>query len=446
MLTSYRWGALEEPLARRLCRRNPMTDESARSLCREIFEAVRSRGDAALRDYSLRFDGVWIEDLRVSPEESREALEAVGSDAMQALRRAASNLETFHRSQVRPEEVVAVEEGIECWRETRPIQAVGLYVPGGSAVLPSTALMLGVPARLAGCPRVALCVPPRRDGSVAPEVLAAASIAGVNEVYRLGGAQAIAALALGTESVRPVDKIFGPGSHLVQTAKLTALWSGCQIDMVAGPSEVLVIADAAAVPELVAADLLSQAEHGADSQVVLVSTSEALVQRVGSELTSRLALLPRRELARLALEGSFALLVPSLAEAFEFSNRYAPEHLILHVRRPRSWIGSVKAAGSVFVGPWSPEVAGDYASGANHALPTGGSARAASGVSVESFVNRITFQELQPNGLRNLASTLVELARMERLEGHADAVLARTALLDGGRDLEIARPAMEEGE
>ncbi len=429
MLKTYRWESLGESMAGRLCRRNPMNDESAQTLCREIFAAVGSRGDAALAEFSRRFDGVSIERFRVSADESRDSLRSVAPEALRALRRAAANIETFHQRQLGADETVTVEEGVECWRETRPIEAVGLYVPGGTAVLPSTALMLGVPARLAGCPRIVLCTPPRRDGSVAPEVLAAAAIAGVHEVHPLGGAHAIAAMALGTESVRPVDKIFGPGSRLVQTAKLTALWNGCQIDMVAGPSEVLVIADASARPELVAADLLSQAEHGADSQVVLVSTSEALANRLRRELAARLSRLPRRELAQEALQRSFALLVPGLSEAFDFSNRYAPEHLILHVKRPRNWLPSVKAAGSVFVGPWSPEVAGDYASGPNHSLPTGGAARAASGVSVESFLNRITFQELQPKGLNRLAPTLLALARLEELEGHAEAVLVRTSLL-----------------
>ena len=344
---------------------------------------------------------------------------------LRALERAASNIRTFHAAQGLREGVLEVEPGISCWREQRPIESVGLYVPGGTAVLPSTVLMLGVPAVLAGCPRVALCTPPRRDGSVTREVLAAASIAGIHEVFRIGGAQAIAALCFGTSSVPRVDKILGPGSPVVQTAKLLAQQRGMAIDMVAGPSEVLVVADHTARPGYVAADLISQAEHGGDSLAILVSTSGELISRVDRELNLRLEDLPRRDLAREALGASFALRTSSPEEAMEFANRYAPEHLILQLREPRRWAARVQAAGSVFLGPWSPEVAGDYASGTNHTLPTSGLARSFSGVSLDSFVKKITFQELSRAGLRSLAPTLEVMADLEQLEGHRRAVEVR---------------------
>ena len=286
---------------------------------------------------------------------------------------------------------------------------------------------------LAGCPRVVLCTPPRGDGSVTPEVLAAASIAGIREVFRIGGAQAIAALCFGTSSVPRVDKILGPGSPVVQAAKLSAQQRGVAIDMVAGPSEVLVVADDTARPGFVAADLISQAEHGADSLAILVSPSLELIDRVRRELDLRLGDLPRRDLAAAALGSSFAVRTSSLEEALEFANRYAPEHLILQVREPKRWVARVQAAGSVFLGPWSPEVAGDYASGTNHTLPTSGLARSFSGVSLDSFVKKITFQELSREGLRSLAPTLEVMAELEQLEGHRRAVEVRIGSGEAGR-------------
>ena len=291
--------------------------------------------------------------------------------------------------------------------------------------MPSTVLMLGIPAKLAGCHKTILCVPPRKDGTVAPVVLAAAQVAGVRQVFKIGGAQAIAAMALGTETVPRVDKILGPGNRYVQTAKLIATSYGVAIDMIAGPSEVLVIADADASPRVVASDLISQAEHGSDSQVVLVTTSEKVLKATLVELDRQVADLPRNGMAREALAGSFAVLVDTLEEGFDFSNRYAPEHLILNIRDPRERLGLVRSAGSVFVGGWTPEVAGDYASGTNHTLPTSGSARHTSGVSMESFVKKITFQEITAKGLEGLSSTLEVLALEEQLEGHARAVRYR---------------------
>ncbi len=433
MLRLYRLRDLDDAGLDRLCRRNPTTDPTTLDLCREVFEAVQARGDAAVREFTRRFDGARTTNLRVPKDEFDRAIDSVPEGSLAALRRAARNIETFHRRQKREESPVEVEPGVECWRVRRPIEAVGLYVPGGGAVLPSTALMLGIPARLAGCPKVSICVPPRPDGSVTPEVLAAARLAGIDQVFRIGGIQAIAAWTHGTESVPRVDKIFGPGNRWVQAAKAWATFQGVAIDMIAGPSEVLVIADADASPDTVASDLLSQAEHGSDSQAILVSTSETLIRETGSALRRKLADLPRAKVAAESLAGSFAVLAPSLEEAFAFSNRYAPEHLIVQVGQPRRWIDSVDSAGSVFLGPWSPETAGDYASGTNHTLPTSGAARAVSGVSVDSFLKWITFQELTPEGLRGLAPTLLTLARIEGLEGHARAVLERTERLASER-------------
>jgi histidinol dehydrogenase len=411
----------------RVCDRNPVSDSGVLAVCREVFDQVRLRGDEAVREFTRRFDGVDPPGFRVGAEEFETARRKVTGQVVLHLERAADNIRRFHASQAWLPAAVETESGIVCWREARPISPVGFYIPGGNAVLPSSVLMLGVPARLAGCRDTLLCVPPRKDGSVSPEVLVAAEIAGVGEVLRIGGAQAIAAMALGTSSVRKVNKILGPGNRFVQTAKLLATFEGVAVDMIAGPSEVIVIADDSAAPAFVAADLIAQAEHGADSRAILACPSGTLIEAVTAALEEQLDRLPRSDFARQSLEGSFALLTPTLAEAFEFSNRYAPEHLILHVDSPRRWLARVEAAGSVFLGPWSPEVAGDYASGTNHTLPTSGLARSYSGVSLDSFVKKITFQELTREGLDRLAPTLQALASLEGLEGHRRAVAVRFA-------------------
>ena len=387
---------------RALCARNPVEDRELMDTCRDIFDAIATRGDEAVREYTLHFDGVETPEPYVSNEE-------------------------FGEARTRVSEIQEVEPGILCWRESRPIDSVGLYVPGGTAILPSTVLMLGIPAQIAGCSQVTLCVPPRPDGSVSPEVLVAAEIAEISDVHRIGGAQAIAAMCIGTETVSSVDKILGPGSRIVQSAKLLASLQGTAIDMVAGPSEVLVVADESALPEYVASDLIAQAEHGSDSQAVLVSPSESILTKVDNLVKSMQQDLPRKRFVADTLDQSFALLAPSLDEALGFSNTYAPEHLILHVERPREWVCKVESAGSVFLGPWSPEVAGDYASGTNHTLPTSGLARSFSGVSLDSYVKKITFQELNEEGLRGLAPTLEALAELEELEGHRRAVEVRLA-------------------
>lgn len=421
----YRMEELSHAELVQLCERNPLRDRDLMDLCQQVFNNVAARGDEAVREYTRAFDGVDLGDLRVGAGELQRALEAQPRKVIEALEAATRNIQKFHLSQSLAEQPVEVQPGVTCWRASRPINSVGLYVPAGTAVLPSTVLMLAIPAKLAGCPRIQLCVPPGKDGSVSPVVLAAAHLTGVRHVFRIGGAQAVAAMALGTESVRPVDKILGPGNRYVQTAKLLATAYGVAIDMVAGPSEVLVIADQKASPRSIAADLISQAEHGTDSQVVLVTDSESLLDAVDVELEDQLSSLPRRELAEATLEQSFAVLVSSMDQAFEFSNRYAPEHLILNLVDARKWVGKVSCAGSVFVGEWSPEVAGDYASGTNHTLPTSGLARNSSGVSLDSFVNKLTFQELTREGLQALAPVLETLANLESLEGHARAVRYR---------------------
>ena len=421
-MQSYVLQELAESEVRHLCRRNPITDPEIMETCRAVFEAVGSRGDQALRDYTLEFDGVEIQNPSVSESDFRQAETTISDRVRAALEAAAANIEKFHRSQLSGEAAVETVEGVTCWRESRPIESVGLYIPGGNAVLPSTVLMLAIPARLAGCSRMVLCVPPGANGTISPEVLFAARLAGVSQVFRVGGAQAVAAMALGTETVPRVEKILGPGNRWVQAAKLLASLNGVAIDMVAGPSEVLVIADESADCCLIAGDLIAQAEHGADSRAVLVSVSSSLITEVAAELSKQLTSLPRTEFASAALKASFSLQVESLEQAFDFSNLYAPEHLILHIENPSGWVSRVQSAGSVFLGPWSPEVAGDYASGTNHTLPTSGLARAYSGVSVDTFVKKITFQQLTEAGLRKLAPTLTCLAKVEGLEGHRRAV------------------------
>ncbi len=424
-MKTYNFADLNQEQISDLCRRNPVTDPSIMQVCRSIFADVAKNGDRAVIDYSARFDGIALSELEVSEEEFSNAEEMVPAETVEAMSEAARNIRAFHASQQVSTGRVQVQRGVFCWRESRPVESVGLYVPGGNAVLPSTVLMLAVPAKLAGCPRIIICVPPRKDGSVAPEILIAARLAGAHRVFRIGGAQAVAAMALGTATVPKVDKIVGPGNRWVQSAKLLAVLNGTAIDMVAGPSEVLVIADESSRPAYVAADLIAQAEHGRDSRAILVSLSPQVIKDVERELTKQLAGLPRREFAQEALDASFGLLVDNLDQAVEFSNAYAPEHLILQVGNPRQLVQKIQSAGSVFLGPWSPEVAGDYASGTNHTLPTSGMARAFSGVSLDTFVKKVTFQELTRDGLEDLSDTLQVLASIEGLEGHRRAAEVR---------------------
>ena len=391
----------------------------------DIFEAVQDRGDEALRHYTERFDGLRLDALRVSAAEIDGAAAQLSAELKAAIQLAQANIERFHRSQAEAPVVVETMPGVACWRKSVAIEKVGLYIPGGTAPLFSSVLMLAVPARLAGCRELVLCTPPRKDGSVHPAILYTAQLAGVTHIFKVGGAQAIAAMAIGTETIPAVYKIFGPGNQYVTAAKQLASRRGTAIDMPAGPSEVLVCADETAVPAYVAADLLSQAEHGADSQVVLVAFSEAMADAVLQETEQQLAALPRRDIARQALESSCAIVLDSREAALRLINEYAPEHLILCVRDAEQMAEQVVNAGSVFLGNYSPESVGDYASGTNHTLPTNGFARTYSGVSLDNFVKKITFQRLSRAGLQALGPAVEAMAAAEGLEAHRQAVAVR---------------------
>ncbi|MEM9533771.1 MAG: histidinol dehydrogenase [Pseudomonadota bacterium] len=397
---------------------------------KRILDRVRAEGDAALTALTRELDGV--AQPRLTPEQADwdSASAGLSQATSDALNVAIRRVERFHQA-CAAGDVACDLDGVRCERLVRPIRAVGLYVPAGSAPLPSTTVMLGVPARLAGCPRVVLCSPPDESGHVNPVVLAAAARLGITEVFAVGGAQAVGAMAYGTESVPRCDKIFGPGNSWVTEAKLQVSQdaAGASIDMPAGPSEVMVVADASASPEFVASDLLSQAEHGPDSHVVLVALDEALAQAVEAQLELQLATLPRADTARAALSHSVVVITEQRDQAVDVINAYAPEHLILQVERPRELLPTIQAAGSIFLGPNTPESLGDYCSGTNHVLPTYGYARAYSGVSVDSFQTRMTVQEASPEGLKAIGPTTVTLARVEGLEAHAQAVTRRLAAL-----------------
>ena len=425
------WNALDaDGQARALTRPVQAVAEQTRASVAGLITQVREDGDVALREISARFDGVAPERFEVGESEFAAAELAVPAELRIAMQQAADRIDTYHRAgMVRPY-AVETAPGVVCEKMIRPIGRVGLYVPAGSAPLPSTALMLGVPARLAGCREVVLCTPPRKDGSADPAVLVAARLTGVHRVYKIGGAQAIAAMAYGTDTVPSCDKLFGPGNSYVTEAKQQVAQAGAAaIDMPAGPSEVLVIADAGANPAFVAADLLSQAEHGPDSQVLLLSDDAALIAAVQDEVEAQVAQLAREGIARQALAASLLIKVDSIAQAFAISNRYAPEHLILALREPRRWLEQVEAAGSVFMGDYTPEALGDYCSGTNHVLPTAGAARAYSGVSVASFQNQISVQAASAEGIANIGPCALTLARAEGLGAHANAVALRLGVM-----------------
>ena len=400
--------------------------QQTRQAVAALIAQVRADGDAALRAITQRFDGVAPESFEVSADEFAAAQAAVSPELRQAMVDAIARIRTYHEAGMAQPYTVQTAPGVSCGKMIRPIGRVGLYVPAGSAPLPSTAMMLGVPAQLAGCGQVILCTPPRKDGSADPAVLVAAQLTGVQRVFKLGGAQAIAAMAYGTAQVPACDKLFGPGNSFVTEAKQQVAQDGVvAIDMPAGPSEVLVIADAGANPAFVAADLLSQAEHGPDSQVLLLSDSAALIAAVEVEVEAQVARLGRQTIARQALEASRLIQVESIAQAFAISNRYAPEHLILALRQPETWLDQVQAAGSVFLGDYTPEALGDYCSGTNHVLPTAGAARAWSGVSVASFQNQISVQSASVQGMAAIGPCALTLARAEGLDAHANAVALR---------------------
>lgn len=390
-----------------------------------VLEDVRLHGDQAVIKYEKQFDHAELTDLAVTEVEMEEAERLVPEDLKQAIIQAHGNIETFHASQKFHAPHVQVTEGVECWQQAIPIQRVGLYIPGGTAPLFSTVLMLATPARLAGCPQIVLCTPPSQEGKVNPAVLYAARVAGVSSVFKAGGVQAIGAMAYGTESIPQVYKIFGPGNQFVTCAKQQVSMQGVAIDMPAGPSEVAVLADETSRPDFVAADLLSQAEHGADSQVILITTSRTLMMSVQQEVDRQLQLLPRRELAQKSLQYSKLILVKDDQEMMYVANRYAPEHLIIETANYMELSAQVVNAGSVFLGSLTPESAGDYASGTNHTLPTAGWARAYSGVNMDSYIRKVTFQHITPEGVRRIGPAVEKMAAGEGLDAHRNAMTLR---------------------
>lgn len=413
-----------------MLKRPVMNTENLFDTVRSIINRVKAEGDRAVLEYEEKFDKAILSSLVVSAEEQAEAETLVSEDLQAAIRLAKQNIETFHAAQRFEGKKVETQLGVACWQKAVAIEKVGLYIPGGTAPLFSTVLMLAVPAKIAGCKEIVLCTPPGKDGKVHPAVLFAAKVAGVSRIFKVGGVQAIAAMAYGTESVPKVYKIFGPGNQYVTAAKQLVSLRDVAIDMPAGPSEVEVLADETANPVFVAADLLSQAEHGADSQAVLVTTSARLQQAVKEEVERQLALLPRKEIAEQSLANSKLIVVRSLEEAIELTNAYAPEHLIIETADYMSVAGKVVNAGSVFLGSLSPESAGDYASGTNHTLPTNGYAKAYSGVSLDSFIRKITFQEIKPEGIRAIGPAIEVMAANEQLAAHKNAVTVRLKELE----------------
>jgi histidinol dehydrogenase len=432
----HNWSSLSAEQRRQALRRPVQRDAAeVHEGVREIVRDVRERGDPALLDFTRRFDGVALQALEVSTAEFAAAETALNAEQRRAIDRAIANVRRFHEAQAAAPLRVETAPGVVCERQFRPIDAVGLYVPAGVAPLPSAAIMLAVPARIAGCPTRIMCTPPRRDGTADPAVLTIANLCGIRRVFKLGGAQAIAAMAYGTASVPKVDKIFGPGNSWVTAAKLQVANDpdGAALDLPAGPSEVLVVADATARAEFVAADLLAQAEHSADAQVIFVTTSSVLAEQTAAEVGRQMRKLGRVDTLRKSIEHARLFVVDTLDAAIELSNAYAPEHLILQVANARDWLPQVRNAGSVFLGAWTPETVGDYCSGTNHVLPTYGFAKAYSGLSLHDFLKRMTVQELTSEGLRELGPTAITLAALEGLDAHANAVQVRLAQLAQGR-------------
>jgi histidinol dehydrogenase len=399
--------------------------EFLESSVRNVLHRVKLSGDSALRELTLQFDKATIRDFRVSEQEVAAASVSIPDSLKQALQRAAENIEKFHAAQIKDSPKIETSTGVFCWRKAVPITKVGIYIPGGSAPLFSTVLMLGIPARLAGCQEIILCSPPNSEGQIDPTILFAARLVGISSIYKVGGAQAIAAMAYGTESISKVYKIFGPGNQYVTKAKQLVLEEGIAIDMPAGPSEVLVMADETSTPSFVAADLLSQAEHGEDSQVVLVVNDEKLLAPIQSEIDRQLSALPRKAIAEKALLHSRLIVISDQPTAIDFVNEYAPEHLIINMENPDRVATHIVNAGSVFLGNYSPEAIGDYASGTNHTLPTNGYAKAYAGVALESFMKYITYQQLTEEGIRLLGPVVERMAEAEQLDGHKMAVRVR---------------------
>ncbi|MCF2874251.1 MULTISPECIES: histidinol dehydrogenase [unclassified Tenacibaculum] len=408
-----------------LCKRATLSESNLDEVVKEVLEDVKRNKNKALTKYAKKFDGLDITSFEVTEEEIEIAKKKVSNDLKESIQLAKSNIEIFHTSQKEEEKEVITSEGVICWRKSVAIDKVGLYIPGGTAPLFSTILMLGVPAKIAGCKEIILCTPPNKRGEINPAILYTASLVGITKIFKIGGSQAIGAMAYGTETIPNVYKILGPGNQYVTKAKELVQQKGVAIDMPAGPSEVLVIADETSNPAFVAADLLSQAEHGTDSQVVLVTTKTKIVEEVLKEVESQLEELPRKEIAKKALENSFSVVLNTIEETIEFSNEYAPEHLIIASDNATQYISKIVNAGSVFLGNYSCESAGDYASGTNHTLPTNGYAKNYSGVSLDSFVKKITFQEVTAKGISKIGKAIELMAEAEGLQAHKNAVTLR---------------------
>lgn len=422
----YSYKELTEQEIKNLCSRQLEDDTNITDRVTQIIEQVKTRGDAALIDYAAQFDQVALTELYLSEAEIESIAATIPAAEKAAIDTAYANIRAFHAAQANTENKLETMPGVTCWRESRPISRVGLYIPGGSAVLPSTFLMLGIPAVLAGCKEIVVCSPPQKDGKTNCYLAYCAIKLGIKRIYMIGGAQAVAAMAYGTESVPKVYKIFGPGNRYVTQAKqLIQSSSMTAIDMPAGPSEVLVIADNTANPAFIASDLLAQAEHGADSQAILVATSQEIVTETLKQIEAQIAVLPRKDVTEKAIANSYVVLVENLEQAMEFSNEYAPEHLILATAKFEQLIPLIENAGSVFLGNLTPESAGDYASGTNHTLPTSGFAKAYSGVSLDSFLKKITFQHITEQGLANIGNTVEVLAAAEGLQAHKNAITIR---------------------
>ena len=400
---------------------------------RKVMLKIREEGDDAIRKFTFQFDHVDIADFKVSADEIHEAVDSVAQELKNAIQIAAQNIDTFHVNQKVSHHIIETMPGVKCWQKSVPIERVGLYIPGGSAPLFSTVLMLGIPAMIAGCHNVILCSPPDRNGKIHPAILFAASVCKITEIYKIGGMQAIGAMAYGTGSISKVDKIFGPGNSWVTAAKQFVAMADCSIDMPAGPSEVAVMADETANAEFVAADLLSQAEHGPDSQVILVTTEEQLIKDVIKVMGKQLKVLPRSEIAAKALDNSRAILVKDIDEMVGLINFYAPEHVIISTKDARDLAERISNAGSVFIGNYTPESAGDYASGTNHILPTNGWAKSLSGIGLHSFSKKITFQEITKEGIKLLGPVIEEMAQAEQLFAHKNAVTLRIKSIKKGK-------------
>jgi histidinol dehydrogenase len=411
-----------------LLQRPAIDNSSLKQTVRAVMDEVKQNGDRAVQQFTEKFDGVVLNEFAVTEKEFTESTALLSAELKQAIEQAAANIAVFHKKQVSEVEIIETMPGVKCWRKSVGIEKVGLYIPGGTAPLFSTILMLGIPAKIAGCKEVILCSPPGKNGKLHPAILFAAQLTGITTVYKIGGVQAIAAMAYGTETIQKVYKIFGPGNQYVTCAKQLVQQEGVAIDMPAGPSEVCVLADETANASFIAADLLSQAEHGADSQVLLVTSDELKIKNVEQELIEQLDLLPRKEIAEKALANSMAVIVKDINEGIDIVNEYAAEHLIIACKNDDAVAEKIINAGSIFLGNYSPESVGDYASGTNHTLPTNGFAKAYSGVSLDSFVKKITYQKLSQEGLASIGKTVVSMAEAEGLDAHANAVSIRLSV------------------